>query len=92
MRQFDENRADFFGITTIGERGQVVVPKDARDALNLSAGDKLVVLPSRRGDGILLMKEENIKQLAQKMSEKAEHISKKSKQLQEKLQDAEERQ
>ena len=89
MGQSNQNRPDFFSITTIGERGQVVIPKDARDALQLGAGDKLVVLPSRRGNGILLMKEENIKELAQQMSEKADHISQKSKRLQEKLHDAE---
>jgi AbrB family looped-hinge helix DNA binding protein len=87
-----EDRPDFFSITTIGERGQVVVPKDAREALGLSAGDKLVVLPSRRGNGILLMKEENIKQLAQHMSEKADHIIEKSEKLREKLKAAEDNQ
>ena len=90
MKQLDDDRPDFFSITTIGERGQVVIPKDAREALQLSAGEKLVVLPSRHGNGILLMKEENIKQIAQQMSEKANHISQRSKQLQEKLHDAEE--
>jgi AbrB family looped-hinge helix DNA binding protein len=84
-----DERPDFFSITTLGERGQVVVPKEARDALSLTAGSKLVVLPSRRGNGILLMKVENIKELAQQMSEKADHMSQKSKQLQEKLLDVE---
>lgn len=83
-----DDRPDFFSITTLGERGQVVIPKEARDALGLTAGNKLVVLPSRRGNGVLLMKEENIRELAQQMSEKADHISQKSKMLQEKLQDA----
>lgn len=85
MKDINNEQSDFFSITTIGERGQIVIPKDARKALNLSAGDKLVVLPSRHGNGILLIKEENIKQLAQKMSEKANHINEKSKKLQEKL-------
>jgi AbrB family looped-hinge helix DNA binding protein len=89
MKQHDENRPDFFSITTMGERGQVVIPKDAREALSLSAGDKLVVLPSRHGNGVLLMKEENIRLLALQMSEKADHISQKSKKLQEKLHNAE---
>src|SRR5580698_3793019 len=84
-----DDRPDFFSITTLGERGQVVIPKEARDALNLSAGDKLVVLPSRRGNGILLMKEDNIRQLALHMSEKADHIIQKSQKLQEKLEAAE---
>ncbi len=85
MKHYDENRPDFFSITTIGERGQVVIPKEARKALGLSAGDKLIVLPSRHGNGVLLMKEENIRQLALHMSEKADHINEKSKKLQEKL-------
>jgi AbrB family looped-hinge helix DNA binding protein len=85
-----EERPDFFSITTLGERGQVVIPKEARDVLGLDAGSKLVVLPSRHGNGILLMQVDNIKELAQRMSEKADHMSMKSKQLQEKLQDVEE--
>ena len=32
-----------FGTTTIGERGQIVLPKKARDTMNLKAGDTLVV-------------------------------------------------
>lgn len=70
-----EELPDFFGIATIGERGQIVIPKDARDALGLAAGDKIVVLPNRHGNGMLLMKEENIKKLAQEMSERAERIT-----------------
>lgn len=31
------------GITTIGERGQVVIPQEARKALNLKQKDKLFV-------------------------------------------------
>ncbi|MDL2289636.1 helix-turn-helix domain-containing protein [Clostridia bacterium OttesenSCG-928-F22] len=33
-----------FGIVTIGERGQIVLPKKARDTLNIKPGDTLVVL------------------------------------------------
>ena len=33
-----------FGTTILGERGQVVIPKQARDLLNLKSGDTLVVL------------------------------------------------
>jgi AbrB family looped-hinge helix DNA binding protein len=89
MKQDQQNKPDFFNITTLGERGQVVIPKEARDALQLSAGDKLVVLPSRRGNGVLLMKEENIRELALHMSERADHIIEKSKKIQEKLDTAE---
>ncbi|MDI9477776.1 MAG: helix-turn-helix domain-containing protein [Halanaerobiales bacterium] len=33
-----------FGVVTLGERGQIVLPKIARDTLNLKPGDRLVVL------------------------------------------------
>jgi AbrB family looped-hinge helix DNA binding protein len=34
----------FFGATTLGEKGQVVIPAEARAALGLKKGDKLLVL------------------------------------------------
>lgn len=33
-----------FGTVTIGEKGQIVLPKKARDTLNMKTGDTLVVL------------------------------------------------
>lgn len=33
-----------FGTVTIGERGQIVLPKKARDTLNMQPGDTLIVL------------------------------------------------
>jgi AbrB family looped-hinge helix DNA binding protein len=81
------DKIDFFSITTLGERGQIVIPIEARRALSLTAGDKLVVLPSPRGNGILLMKEQNIKEIAQSLSEKADFYIQKSKKLQQKLND-----
>lgn len=34
----------FFGSVTVGERGQIVIPKEARELFNISTGDKLLVL------------------------------------------------
>ena len=33
----------FMGAVTVGERGQVVIPAEAREALDIRAGDKLLV-------------------------------------------------
>src|SRR5215217_3168913 len=40
----------FFGSVTIGERGQVVIPVEARKRFNLEPGDRLLVMgdPSKR--------------------------------------------
>ena len=38
-----------WGSVTLGDRGQLVVPKAARDALRLSGGDRLIVLSDENG-------------------------------------------
>ena len=34
----------FFGAVTVGERGQIVIPKKARELFNIQPGDQLLVL------------------------------------------------
>lgn len=34
----------FFGIATLGERGQIVIPKKARDLFHLKSGDRLIIV------------------------------------------------
>lgn len=44
----------FFGSVVVGERGQIVIPKEARDLFNIKPGDKLLILgDEERGLGIL---------------------------------------
>ena len=45
-----------FGNVKVGERGQVVIPKEARDLFGIKPGDKLVVLGDE-GQGLALCKE-----------------------------------
>ncbi len=46
-----------FGNVKVGERGQVVIPKEARDLFGIKPGDKLVVL-GEEGQGLALCKED----------------------------------
>jgi AbrB family looped-hinge helix DNA binding protein len=39
----------FFGTTTLGEKGQVVIPAEAREAMGLKKGDKLLVFGMEHG-------------------------------------------
>ncbi len=53
-----------FGICKVGEKGQIVIPKDARDMFNISAGDSLIIM----GDstrGIAIVKAEVFENLAE---------------------------
>ncbi len=55
-----------FGIVTLGERGQIVLPKGARDTFNLKPGDKLVILGDTTpgSEGIALIDSKTFMQMA----------------------------
>lgn len=52
-----------FGVCKIGEKGQIVIPKDARKLYNLSAGDTLLMLGDEKG--MALIKTELFQDLAE---------------------------
>jgi AbrB family looped-hinge helix DNA binding protein len=43
MTQKHKNGEQFYGTTTLGEKGQVVIPVEARKAMDVKKGDKLLV-------------------------------------------------
>jgi len=44
---------NIWGTVTIGERGQIVIPKAARDKFSLKAGDRLIVASDENGVALL---------------------------------------
>ena len=48
-----ENGKYIFGVVKVGERGQIVIPKEAREIYGIKAGDSLLVLGDSRGMAIL---------------------------------------
>ena len=42
-----------FGVCKIGEKGQIVIPKEARKLYNLSAGDTLLMLGDEKGMALI---------------------------------------
>ena len=60
-----------YGSVKVGERGQVVIPQDARAELGLRAGDKLLALGGIPGmPGIILIKAESFSTLIAGISAK----------------------
>ena len=45
-----------FGTVTVGERGQIVIPKEARALFSMEAGCTLVVLGDEKQQGLALMR------------------------------------
>lgn len=46
----------FYGAVTVGERGQVVIPVEARNELGIKPGDKILILRHPIYDGLVLAK------------------------------------
>ncbi len=55
----------FFGVVKVGERGQIVIPKQAREMYQIHAGDKLVVLGEDATKGIAILKSESFLEFAE---------------------------
>lgn len=52
-----------FGMVRIGDKGQIVIPKKARDVFGLQPGDQLLVLGDE-SQGIALVKASRLQQFA----------------------------
>lgn len=63
-----------YGTATVGTKGQVVIPADAREELNIQPGDRLYVLGSMHGSGIVLLKEDKLEDIVAQMSAQIEGI------------------
>lgn len=53
------NKDKYIGISKVGERGQIVIPKQAREMFDIKPGDSLVVLCDK-AQGIALVKSDII--------------------------------
>ncbi len=42
------NKDKYVGISKVGEKGQIVIPKEARDMFNIKPGDSVVVLCDKK--------------------------------------------
>ena len=55
----------FVGIAKVGEKGQIVIPKEARDMFDIKPGDSVIVLCDKQ-KGIALLIADAIEDLSDK--------------------------
>lgn len=55
-----------FGTAKVGERGQIVIPKEARNVFGIEPGDTLLILGDEK-NGILVSKPDVIENIAEEL-------------------------
>jgi len=64
----------FLGAVTVGERGQIVIPAEAREAYGLRGGDKLLVFHHPEHCGLMIARLQDVQQLLQRWLEFMENV------------------
>jgi len=70
-----KNIDKFFGTTTIGKKGQIVIPMETRKKMLWKEGDKLLVFGLTNGT-VVITKLDKIKEITSHLEKKLESVNK----------------
>ena len=59
----------FMGAVTVGERGQVVIPAEARKELDIHTGDKLLVMGHPSREGLVFFKVDSVREFLKHLAD-----------------------
>ena len=60
------NKNKFVGVCRVGEKGQIVIPKEARKMFEINPGDSIIILCDKE-KGIAMIKADAIENLTEKV-------------------------
>jgi AbrB family looped-hinge helix DNA binding protein len=63
-----------YGTATVGTKGQIVIPAEARKELKIEEGDRLYVIGSPESGFLGLLKEEALQEIMQHMTAQIENF------------------
>jgi AbrB family looped-hinge helix DNA binding protein len=61
-----------YGTATVGTKGQVVIPAEAREILGIEPGDRLYVIGSKQGKWVGLLQEEQLRSIIDQLTDNIE--------------------
>ena len=61
-----------YGTATVGTKGQVVIPADARESLNIQPGDRLYVVGSDKHQWVGFLKEDQLRAMVESLTDNIE--------------------
>lgn len=65
----------FHGSVTVGDRGQIVIPAEARQQLGILPGDKLLVMRDPKVNGLMVCKLESFMAMLQQLQDRVGSLS-----------------
>ncbi|HSW74704.1 MAG TPA: AbrB/MazE/SpoVT family DNA-binding domain-containing protein [Candidatus Saccharimonadales bacterium] len=65
----------FYASATVGVKGQIVLPQEAREELDIKEGDKVVILRAPHEGGLLVLKADKIAEMVNTMSSHLHSVS-----------------
>jgi len=63
------------GTATLNEKGQLVIPVEARNSLGLSAGSRVVIMSNPQRPALTLLKAEDVESLVRDMSDALDSVN-----------------
>ncbi|MDB5167093.1 MAG: AbrB family transcriptional regulator [Candidatus Saccharibacteria bacterium] len=63
-----------YGTATVGTKGQIVIPADAREELGIKTGDRLYVIGTPKAGALGLLKEDMLEEVIKKMNLQVENL------------------
>ncbi len=70
MKEFHGKK--LYGTATVGTKGQIVIPADAREELGIEPGDRMYIAGSPEKKVLFCLKEEQLQRLVEHLTEDAQ--------------------
>jgi AbrB family looped-hinge helix DNA binding protein len=64
----------FYGSSTVGERGQIVIPAEARAQIGFEPGDKVLIMRHPIHKGVMLFKMEAVREFLDEFAEQVRRL------------------
>ena len=72
--KLEERIPKFYGAVVVGERGQIVIPAEARRDMQITPGEKLIILGNPQENGLMITKVGPILQLMSRVRERMSQL------------------